>query len=1207
MTMMEATTETVSNQSTPRLQTTAQQPRVRKVGKVLRVKMEVMGPTPRTRQTKPPHRLPLTQTPQNRLVSNRTPKPIHPTTDTDEPQTAANTDGTAETTATSDDQDADADEDDTATPTDESTETESETGEETETDTTPTKTKQDYLDEDYSELEAELAVDPPEEHRIKAAMAAAIEFFHQQLDAEIPENREWNRDNPNAAYRKPETPREYFRDPEYDADTSTAVEFNERADLIKQNLTAEDGRAEYEISPAASREIDATTASNDSVITSDEDGDQSNDSVITPDEDGDQSNDSVITPDEDATDADDSESMVLYNYQTRDNRGWSPETIESKKLGWAPRDTDSLREHLLDEGFSIKELFATGLFNDIGDGGLLPFMQARYIIPYFDADGEPVFLISRSIDTDMEQDKQSDFHRPTKYLKPKEAHIEEPIYGTETIEEGKPLVITEGIADAITAHEHDIPCISPVTVQFKDEHYPILRDLIVDNDVPQVFIIQDADPPTTSVPERFTPEYAANYDPEEDADKREPVEIDSLEDDNADRAITVNQKGPGFNGALKTALELDEEARRRGAERSQSQDDTDIDQSEKTETADQIHTVEGEATPSAVADRESHRVHPEACGYGTPDRAFETYLIELPRFGEIKYDLDDYLSDGLATVAPPAMWASDHVDRLTPTTDWVTNLALDGDLAYADPQRYVDTPAVGGLTVDSEADDTTTSQTVPLRQTVLNYLPTITPNHTALSESVEAPYLDTTGSGFDSDLPSMEGGSSTDADMWDLTWRDVFGLDEGYRGVSPFGHIGESRDYFVVISPEKAYCHKRKVTYTPSTGVLVREGERFPEDPEGQLSDWEQFVYWASLREQGIVDDAPPNKALLAYARKHDLATDGDGIETIDGEYGEFDALTKERLYQVCDHIEADYAIDIQWDPYGDRHTESDTTDTSADNDGSTKQSNDSPQDSQAASTSDTDSTSTDSGATTGEGETDPAVEQYLADDDDNTSASDQPGGDDSADESPATSQKTETTQGDTTATDEPAGTDSDGTEIPVEDDSDEDVDELKERRNANRDIPDEREDSVEVEGGTNFHEVMDQMGTDDPHEKFRTYNGPTEPDDDNDDVDVDREAVLQFVEEFTNTDGSGSKELKEHKRTLYDAFNTWAKINDIELNEVSEDVWENHRIGNFKDILENEFELTHSRYTVRGERKKGFAGIRLSDEGYDLVDMEIE
>jgi len=76
----------------------------------------------------------------------------------------------------------------------------------------------------------------------------------------------------------------------------------------------------------------------------------------------------------------------------------------------------------------------------------------------------------------------------------------------------------------------------------------------------------------------------------------------------------------------------------------------------------------------------------------------------------------------------------------------------------------------------------------------------------------------------------MEGGSSTDADMWDLTWRDVFGLDEGYRGVSPFGHIGESRDYFVVISPEKAYCHKRKVTYTPVPGACSG-GRTLPRRP----------------------------------------------------------------------------------------------------------------------------------------------------------------------------------------------------------------------------------------------------------------------------------------------------------------------------------------------------------------------------------------
>jgi DNA primase len=43
---------------------------------------------------------------------------------------------------------------------------------------------------------------------------------------------------------------------------------------------------------------------------------------------------------------------------------------------------------------------------------------------------------------------------------------EEPIYGLDTVEPGDPVLITEGIADAITAHEAGYPCISPVTVQF---------------------------------------------------------------------------------------------------------------------------------------------------------------------------------------------------------------------------------------------------------------------------------------------------------------------------------------------------------------------------------------------------------------------------------------------------------------------------------------------------------------------------------------------------------------------------------------------------------------------------------------------------------------------------------------------------------------------------------------------------------------------
>jgi len=131
---------------------------------------------------------------------------------------------------------------------------------------------------------------------------------------------------------------------------------------------------------------------------------------------------------------------------------------------------------------------------------------------------------------------------------------------------------------------------------------------------------------------------------------------------------------------------------------------------------------------------------------------------------------------------------------------------------------------------------------------------------------------------------------------------------------------------------ERAYDFKRKVTYTPSTGVLVKEGERYARDPEGSLSDWETFVYWRYLRENDIVSDKPPNNALIGYAKHEGIASRGDGLTTRDGEYGEFDALTKDALYKTLDDIEAKYRISVEWDPFGDRDTESDTNKTGSGN-----------------------------------------------------------------------------------------------------------------------------------------------------------------------------------------------------------------------------------------------------------------------------------
>jgi len=91
-------------------------------------------------------------------------------------------------------------------------------------------------------------------------------------------------------------------------------------------ITTSDGEAvEYEISKAANDKLINSTVFNKSVI-NDADGQDTS---------------------EDASTNDDTRTIVPSSLKTRDHRGWSPEIISEKKLGWAPRDMDSLRDHLL--------------------------------------------------------------------------------------------------------------------------------------------------------------------------------------------------------------------------------------------------------------------------------------------------------------------------------------------------------------------------------------------------------------------------------------------------------------------------------------------------------------------------------------------------------------------------------------------------------------------------------------------------------------------------------------------------------------------------------------------------------------------------------------------------------------------------------------------------------------------------------------------
>lgn len=217
-------------------------------------------------------------------------------------------------------------------------------------------------------------------------------------------------------------------------------------------------------------------------------------------------------------------------------RGWTDETIDEKKLGYAPPNRHlhgDLVPFLLEYGWETFR--ATGLFAERGDGFTSSIWNGRFVFPYPDEEGNLVYAISRADSPPHEDDwagRYSEDDTPSKYHKipttRDEVIVEEPIYGVDTIEPGEPVLITEGIADAITAHQHGYACISPVTTQFSDENLSRLADVLKRHGVTQVFIVQDSERPTSSV----------------------------VDTQDGEEKLQITQFGPGEKGAVKTASKL---------------------------------------------------------------------------------------------------------------------------------------------------------------------------------------------------------------------------------------------------------------------------------------------------------------------------------------------------------------------------------------------------------------------------------------------------------------------------------------------------------------------------------------------------------------------------------------------------------------------------------------------------------------------------
>lgn len=191
-----------------------------------------------------------------------------------------------------------------------------------------------------------------------------------------------------------------------------------------------------------------------------------------------------------------------------EGRSWSPETIEEVKLGFAPPDHEGhLREYLFSSGFDAKSMLATGLLRKQDDGRWRTTWSGRYVFPFLDEAGNPIYAMSRAMDPHHPEDWAGRFHEndvPGKYHAipiDGEVYGSKPMFGAHTIESDKPVIVTEGIADAITVHQAGYPCLSPVTTQFSKRNSEQLLQALEEFEIEQVFIIQDTEEPSSSVSE----------------------------------------------------------------------------------------------------------------------------------------------------------------------------------------------------------------------------------------------------------------------------------------------------------------------------------------------------------------------------------------------------------------------------------------------------------------------------------------------------------------------------------------------------------------------------------------------------------------------------------------------------------------------------------------------------------------------------------
>ena len=174
--------------------------------------------------------------------------------------------------------------------------------------------------------------------------------------------------------------------------------------------------------------------------------------------------------------------------------GFTDEIIDKLKIGWADGTCYfSAKDHFGDQ-YSEEDFLATGLFRPTKKGPVDVF-EERVVFPYWRM-GRVRYLIARRVEgytgnEDWELAKYKKLPVRTAKRDYVSEHVREPIFNEDAVRNAEEVLITEGVTDCISAMQAGIPCLSPVTVRFKDKHIPLLRGLL--KKVKRVVIINDSE------------------------------------------------------------------------------------------------------------------------------------------------------------------------------------------------------------------------------------------------------------------------------------------------------------------------------------------------------------------------------------------------------------------------------------------------------------------------------------------------------------------------------------------------------------------------------------------------------------------------------------------------------------------------------------------------------------------------------------------